>query len=69
MAKNRKLNDYWVIGQLMGIRMLEREVAAALKKPGARNRAGIQRRIAHLKSWVDALDQELGAHAGSPARA
>ena len=44
-------------------------VAAALKQPGARNKAGLQRRVAHLKSWVDALEHELGAHAGSAWRA
>jgi len=64
MAKDQTVNDYWVISQLMGIRMLEREVAAALKKPGARNNPSLQKRVAHLKSWVDALEQKLS----SPAR-
>ncbi len=51
--------DCWIVGQLAGIRMLELELSQAFQKPGARDSKELQRRVAHLNSWVSMVDQAL----------
>ena len=67
MGKDRTVRDWWVVSQIFEIRMLERELADALRNPAAhRTTHGKQRlesRVAYLKSCVDALDQALAVPA------
>lgn len=51
--------DCWIVGQLTGIRMLERELSQALQKPGARDSKELRQRVATLNSWVSKVDQAL----------
>ena len=53
--------DCWVAGQLAGIRMLERELAEAFKKPNAQTSADLRRRVHELNSWVKLVDDALAA--------
>ena len=55
--------DCWIVGQLAGIRMLERELIVAFRKPGALTSEGLQRRVAQLRSWVDLVDDALKVRA------
>jgi len=63
--------DCWIVGQLAGIRMLERELSDALKRPGAQPGKDLQRRVDELNSWVNFVDNALtvGTRSGrSPGR-
>jgi hypothetical protein len=51
--------DCWIVGQLAGIRMLERELSDTLRKPGARGNEELRQRVAQLNSWVSMVDQAL----------
>lgn len=51
--------DQWIVGQLAGIRMLERELAEAFRSPGAGSGVELQRRVAKLNSWVNLVDDAL----------
>lgn len=51
--------DCWIVGQLAGIRMLERELSDAFKRPGAQAEADLQRRVEELNSWVNLVDSAL----------
>jgi len=53
--------DCWVAGQLAGIRMLERELAEAFKKPNAQASADLRRRVHELNSWLNQVDEALAA--------
>jgi hypothetical protein len=53
--------DCWVAGQLAGIRMLERELAEAFKKPHAQTSADLRRRVRELNSWLKQVDDALTA--------
>src|SRR5262249_39498468 len=55
-------SDCWLVSQLLGIRMLERELAHAFKKPHAR-KEHLRRRVKQLHSWVEAVDRALVARA------
>lgn len=57
MSKDTVMNDYWIMGQLAGIRMLERELSGAFSKAAAP--AELQRRVAQLNAWVNLVDQAL----------
>lgn len=61
MKVNTNSNDRWILDQLIGIRMLERELAAALHKPPAAGTDRLHRRIRQLNAWVDAVDRSLSA--------
>ena len=67
MGKDRTVRDWWVVTQIAEIRMLERELADALRNPAAHRtdhgKQRLERRVAHLKSCVDALDHALAAPA------
>ena len=51
--------DCWIVGQLAGIRMLERDLSDAFKGPGAQADQNLQRRVDELKSWVNLVDNAL----------
>ena len=51
--------DCWIVGQLAGIRMLERELSDAFKRPGAQPGEDLQRRVHELNSWVNLVDNAL----------
>ena len=53
--------DCWVAGQLAGIRMMEREIAEAFKKPNAETSADLRRRVRELNSWLNLVDDALTA--------
>ena len=57
--------DCWIVSQLAGIRMLERELTDAIGKPGAVGE-DLQRRVAQLTSWVNLVDDALS---GRPSAA
>jgi hypothetical protein len=59
--------DCWIVGQLAGIRMLERELTQALKSPAARTREELRRRVDELNSWLNLVDEALTNRA-HPAR-
>jgi hypothetical protein len=63
MSKQVVVNDAWVMGQLAGIKVLERELSAQFKKskPGASEM--LRRRVAQLNSWVSLVDDALSARA------
>jgi hypothetical protein len=50
--------DCWILGQLTGIRMMERELTSALKQPKTPKR-DLRLRIAQLNSWLDQVDNAL----------
>ena len=53
--------DCWVAGQLAGIRMLERELMDALKKPHSQGPIELRRRLSELNSWLNLVDDALTA--------
>jgi hypothetical protein len=61
MNKDMVAKDCWVAGQLAGIRMLERELTEAFKKPNAQASADLRRRVHELNSWVNQVDDALAA--------
>jgi hypothetical protein len=63
MQSNTHTNDQWIVNQLVGIRMLEQELASALGKPSIRGKEHLRRRIRQLNAWVDAVDHSLSAGA------
>jgi len=58
--------DCWIVGQLAGIRMLERELADAFRRPRASAGEDLRQRVAQLNSWVNIVDEALAARASSP---
>ena len=63
--------DCWIVGQLAGIRMLERELSDAFKRPSAQAGEDLQRRVDELNSWVNLVDTALtlrGRFGPSPNR-
>lgn len=59
MQNNASVNDQWIVNQLVGIRMLEQELASALGKPSIRGKEQLRQRIRQLNAWVDAVDHSL----------
>jgi hypothetical protein len=53
--------DCWVAGQLAGIRMLERELTDALKKPLSHAPIELRRLLSELNSWLNLVDDALTA--------
>jgi hypothetical protein len=62
MQTNTSVNDQWIVNQLVGIKMLEQELASALNKPSV-GKEQLRRRIRQLNAWVDAVDHSLSAAA------
>lgn len=67
MQTNTRTSDQWIVNQLLGIRMLEQELASALGQPSLREKAQLRARIRQLSAWVDAVDNSLSAAAGQAA--
>ena len=63
MSKDIVMNDCWIIGQLAGIRALERELTHAFKS-GAREE-NLRQRVAKLNAWVTRVDRALSRRAGA----
>ena len=61
MKTDKIAKECWVAGQLAGIRMLERELAEAFKKPGVQASADLRRRVRELNSWLTLVDDALTA--------
>jgi hypothetical protein len=53
--------DCWVAGQLAGIRMLERELTDALKKPLSHAPIELRRLLSELNSRLNLVDDALTA--------
>lgn len=51
--------DCWIMGQLAGIRMLERELSDAFKRPSVQAGENLQRRVEELNSWLNLVDNAL----------
>jgi hypothetical protein len=66
MKREVAIKDCWIVGQLAGIRMLERELTDALSRPGASAGEDLRQRVAELNSWVNIVDEALAARASSP---
>jgi hypothetical protein len=69
MTKQLVANDAWVMGQLAGIRTMERELNDAFKARKARTGADLSRRVAQLNAWVSLVDDALSARASVARRA
>jgi hypothetical protein len=60
--------DCWIMGQLPGIRMLERELTDAFKKPSALRGKELRRRVDELNSWLNLVEDALTLRTRSPRR-
>lgn len=60
--------DCWIVSQLAGIRMLERELTDAftMSSPGANE--DLRRRVDELNSWLNLVDDVLTVRTCSPWR-
>ena len=59
MKTNLVTKDCWIVGQIAGIRILERELADALKTPESASGGEILRRVEELNSWLNLVDDAL----------
>jgi hypothetical protein len=59
MNKELVANDCWILGQLTGIRMLERELTEAFNSREERRADGIRQRLSQLNSWLNLMDDAL----------
>jgi len=59
MNKELVANDCWILGQLTGIRMLERELTEAFNSREERKADGIRQRLSQLNSWLNLMDNAL----------
>jgi hypothetical protein len=66
MKRDVAIKDCWIVGQLAGIRMLERELADAFRRPRASAGEDLRQRVAELNAWVNMVDEVLAARASSP---
>ena len=60
--------DCWIVGQLAGIRMLERELSDALKSPSQRASEDLRRQVDELNSWLNLVDAALTIRTSFPRR-
>jgi hypothetical protein len=68
MKRDIVTKDCWILGQLAGIRILERELTNAFSQPGARPGEDLRRRVVQLNSWLNIVDEALTSRAPSPRR-
>jgi hypothetical protein len=68
MKMNVVAKDSWIVGQLAGIRMLERELtdSSPMSSPGANE--DIRRRVDDLNSCLNLVDDALTVRTCSPWR-
>ena len=57
-CKDLVTGDCWILGQLTGIRMMERELTGALQQPDT-PREYLRRQITQLNSWLDLVEDAL----------
>ena len=60
--------DCWIVGQLAGIRMLERELTDAFNEPSAQTSEDLRRRVGELNSWLNLVDDALTNRTHSPRK-
>jgi hypothetical protein len=60
--------DCWIVGQLAGIRMLERELSEAFKRPRESVSEDLRRRVDELNSWLNLVDEALTFRTSSALR-
>jgi hypothetical protein len=53
-------SDTWIVNQLIGIKILEKELTSAVED-GGDHPAALRDRVAALNSWLDLLDHTLNA--------
>ncbi len=58
--------DCWIVGQLAGIRMLERELSDAFKRPSETVSEDLRRQVDELNSWLNLVDHALSVRTSSP---
>lgn len=59
MKTDAVAKDCWIVGQLAGIRMLERELTDAFSEPSAQASKDLRRRVHELNSWLNLVDDAL----------
>ena len=64
MKNNLYVSDCWIMSQLNGIRMLERELDQAFKRPGEPY-VDVLRRLNQLNTWLNLVDRALSLRAKS----
>jgi len=70
---NHLANDCWIVSQLTGIRMLEKELSQALVGSDRPQPEALRLQVDRLKSWVRQVDDVLSSRSYeeselSPAR-
>jgi hypothetical protein len=63
MNSNHLANDCWIVSQLTGIRMLEKQISDALVSGKRRQNGTLRLQVARLKSWVSQVDHALSVRA------
>lgn len=61
--------DCWIVGQLAGIRMLERELNDPLRRPSERASQDLRRRVDQLNWRLNLVDDALTVRTRFPRRA
>jgi hypothetical protein len=60
--------DCWIVGQLARIRILERELIDAFGRFGPGAGEDLRRRVDELNSWLNLVEDALGANTCSSRR-
>ena len=68
MKTDAVAKDCWIVGQLAGIRLLERELSDAFKRPSERASEDLRRQVDELNSWLNLVDDALTVRTSSPRR-
>ena len=68
MKTDAVAKDCWIVGQLAGIRMLERELTDAFNEPSAQANEDLRRRVGELNSWLNLVDDALTNRNHSPRK-
>jgi hypothetical protein len=61
MDANHLATDCWIVSQLTGIRMLERQLGEALLNGNGRQSASLHLQVVKLQSWVSQVDKALSS--------
>ncbi len=68
MTETFLADDTWIVNQLIGIKILEKELGSAVSV-GEGHTAALRERVAALNSWLDLLDHALNANQEARMRA